>query len=398
MAFTQQPINYAVDYARELANAYPYLSYFPELWASPNNSKYKPVNGKTVMIPSMTVSGAHATNRDTMDGQFSRNFNNEMQPVTMSMDREWDTLVDPMDIVQTDDVATIGNITKTFNEFQKIPEMDAYMASKLAGYAQSFGTVDSTSLSSENILTTWDGYLAYMENQRINRDRLVAYMTPNTYQLLKEAAGITRFIDAGTGIRNVDRNVGKLDGVAIRIVPDDIMQTAFDFEIGWTAEPTAQVINMLIVDPMAMIAPIVYETSMMSAPTAQSKGKWLYYERYYYDVFSLNNRGAGILANITTPTIGEFTVTSVAGAETNQTVVTADVTPILGQTLVYQLNSADPSVTYGQDLSSWTAFPAGGVLTASSETNVTVALVNTTKGNGAFAVAAGNATVVKNGG
>lgn len=55
--FVQTPLNYAVDYARTLANAYPYLSYFPELWAGPNNEKYKPVNGKTVMIPSMTVSG-----------------------------------------------------------------------------------------------------------------------------------------------------------------------------------------------------------------------------------------------------------------------------------------------------------------------------------------------------
>lgn len=398
MAFTQQPINYAVDYARELANAYPYLSYFPELWASPNNSKYKPVNGKTVMIPSMTVSGAQATNRNQITGVFNRNFNNELQPVTMSMDRYWDTLVDPMDIVESNEVATIANVTKTFNEFQKVPEMDAYMASKLAGYAQSFGTVDSTALNSDTILATWDGYLAYMVDQRINRDRLVAYMTPTTYKYLKEAAGITRFIDVETGYRNVDRNVGKLDGVLIREVPSDIMQTAFDFTIGWVAEPTAQTINMLIVDPMAMIAPIVYETSMMDAPSAKTEGKWLYFERYYYDVFSLNNRGAGILANITTPTIGEFTVTSVAGAETNQTVVTADVTPILGQTLVYQLNSADPSVTYGQDLSSWTAFPADGVLTVPSETNVTVALVNTTKGNGAFAVAAGNATVVKNGG
>ena len=26
--FNQTPLNYAVDYARELANAYPYLSYF----------------------------------------------------------------------------------------------------------------------------------------------------------------------------------------------------------------------------------------------------------------------------------------------------------------------------------------------------------------------------------
>lgn len=124
--FAQQPLNYAVDYARELANAYPYLSYFPELWASPNNSAYKPVNGNTVMIPSMTVSGAKATNRDTMNGVFNRNFNNEMQPVTMVMDREWNTLVDPMDIVQTNMVVTIANITKTFNQFQKVPKFWAF--------------------------------------------------------------------------------------------------------------------------------------------------------------------------------------------------------------------------------------------------------------------------------
>lgn len=396
--FTQQPINYAVDYARELANAYPYLSYFPELWASPNNTKYKPVNGKTVMIPSMTVSGARAVDRDQIDGTFNRNFNNELQPVTMEMDREWDTLIDPMDIQQSNQVATIANVTQTFNQFQKVPEMDAYMASKLATYAQSFGTVDKTALDKDNILKTWDGYLAYMVNQRINRDRLVAYMTPDCYKLLKEAAGITRFIDAGTGIRNVDRNVGKLDGVLIREVPTDIMQTMFDFTLGWQVKENSQTINMLLVDPMAIIAPIIYEVSMMSAPTAQSKGKWLYYERYYYDVFALNNRRAGVLANITTPTIGEITVTSVAGTETNQTVITANVTPVLGQMLVYQTNSSDPSVTYGQDLSSWTPLPVNGVVTEASNTNITVALVNTTKGNGAFAVASGNATIVKKSG
>lgn len=397
--FVQAPLNYAVDYARELANAYPYLSYFPELWASPNNAAYKPVNGNTVMIPSMTVSGAQATNRDTMNGVFNRNFNNQMQAVTMLMDREWNTLVDPMDIVQTNMVVTIANITKTFNQFQKVPEMDAYMASKLATFAQGFGTVDSTALNDpDTILSVWDGYLAYMVNQRINRDRLIAYMTPDTYKLLKEAAGITRFIDAGTGIRNIDRNVGKLDGVLIREVPADIMQTAFDFTIGWEVADGAQTINMLLVDPMAIITPVIYETSMMSAPSAQSKGKWLYYERYYYDVFTLNNRRAGVLANITTPTVGEITVTSVAGAETNETVITTNAAPVLGQKLVYQTNSGDPSVTYGEDLSSWTPLPADGVVTEESNTNITVALVNTTKGNGAFAVAAGNATIVKNGG
>lgn len=392
-AFAQQPINYAVDYARELANAYPYLSYFPELWVSPNNSKYKPVNGKTVMIPSMEVSGARAVDRNNIDGKFSRNFNTELQAVTMTMDREWDTLLDPMDIQESNMVATIANATQTFNQFQKIPEMDAYMASKMAEFATSFGTVDKTTLSKDNILETWDTYLAYMTDNRIPRDRLVAYMTPTIYKALKEAAGITRFIDAGTGIRNIDRNVGKLDGVTIREVPTDIMQTIFDFTVGWVKGEASQTINLLIVDPVAIISPIIYETSMMSAPTAQSKGKWLYYERYYYDVFALNKRRTGVLANISNPVLGTFNVTSVEGSETNQSIITVDEAPVLGQKLVYKLGASANTPTYGQALTDWTDFPADGVVTATSETNVTVALVNVTKGN--IAVASGNATIVK---
>lgn len=390
-----EPINYAVEYARDLANAYPYLSYFPEVWTGPNSQKYKPVNGKTVMIPSMTTTGARAVNRDHIDGVFNRNFDNEYQAVTMSMDREWDTLVDPMDIKETNQVVTIANITKTFNEFQKVPEQDAYCASKLAGFAQSFGTVDNTTLTKDNILETWDGYLEYMVNQRINRDRLIAYMTPSVYKLLKEAAGITRFLDAGTGVRNVDRNVGKLDGIVIKEVPSDMMKTIYDFTTGWVIGSSAKQINLLLVDPMAVIAPIIYDTSMMSPPSAQSKGKWLYYERYYYDIFTLNKRRCGVLANVGEPVVGTLTVTSVAGATSGESVITVAEKPVLGQKLVYQLNSADPSITYGQDLSSWEDLPADGVVDVTSETNVTVCLVNTTKGNGAFAVAEGNATIVK---
>ena len=37
---------------------------------------------------------------------------------------------------------------------------------------------------------------------------------------------------------------------------------------------------------------------MISAPTAQSKGKWLYYERYYYGAFVLNQRRAGVFAHL----------------------------------------------------------------------------------------------------
>ena len=295
MAFVQTNVNYAADYARALANAYPYLSYFGAIWASPNSNLYKPGMGKTMYIPSMEVSGARAANRDQITGTFNRNWNNALQPVTLEMDREWDTLIDPMDIVETDDIATIANVTRVFNEMQKIPEMDAYLAAKLHSFVT---TPDTTALTSANILAQWDEYLAAMTNARVNRDRVQAYMTPDTYKLLKEAAGLTRFVDVENGFRGVDRNVAKLDGATITEVPADIMKTSFVFTEGWVAASGAKQINMILVDPLAVAAPVKYETSMMSAPSAQSKGKYLYYERYYYGAFALNNRKKGIIVNV----------------------------------------------------------------------------------------------------
>lgn len=397
MAFTQQNLNYATEYSKAMANAYPYWSYFSDLYGSPNSATYKPVAGKSIAVQSMTVSGAQAANRNQITGTFNRNFNTEQQILTMSMDREWDTLVDPMDI-QEDPIVTIANITKTFNQFEKVPEMDAYAASTLASAASSFGSVDTTELTADNILETWDTYLAYMVNMRVPRDRIRCKMTPNTYKLLKEAAGITRFVSADTGIRDIDRNAGKLDGVAIMEVPQDVMQTAYDFTTGWTAAPGAQQINLLMFDPLAIAAPVVYDTSMMTAPTAQSKGKWLYYERYYYDVFALNQRLPGIFANIAAaPTINaNLTVTSVAGGS-GQTVVTLAQPVPYGMTAYYKTNSGSATTpTYGEDISSWTPFVNGAAITATGGEYITVALANTSgvPGGPAYATQYGTAIIV----
>ena len=121
MPFIQANVNYAAEYAQALAEAYPYLSYFAGIWASENSARYKPGMGATMYIPTVTTSGARFTNRNSIDGQFNRNFNNEWQAVTLQMDRDWDTLIDPMDIVESDMVATIANVSKAFNEFEKVP-------------------------------------------------------------------------------------------------------------------------------------------------------------------------------------------------------------------------------------------------------------------------------------
>lgn len=396
MAFTQLDLNYATEYSKAMANAYPYWSYFSDLYGSPNSATYKPVSGKAVAVQSMTTSGARAVDRDQITGTFNRNFNTQEQVLTMRMDREWDTLADPMDIKE-DPIVNIANITKTFNEFQKVPEMDAYAASTLATAASGFGSVDSTVLTADNILETWDTYLAYMVNQRVPRDRIRCKMTPDTYKLLKEAAGITRFVQADTGIRNVDRNVGKLDGVTIMEVPADIMMSAYDFTNGWEATAEAKQINLLMFDPIAIAAPVVYETSMMSAPTAQSKGKWLYYERYYYDVFALNQRLPGIFANIASlPSLGTITFSTSAGADSTHTIINGLAPAPYGMAYVAKSGSGAQLPSYGDPCTSgWAPVSNGDAFTTASGQTITIALVNTTKGD--IATAAGSAASVVGG-
>lgn len=397
-------MNYAAQYGRELANAYPYLSYFGDLWNAGESQRFKPLQGKTVYIPSMSTTGAKAVNRDAIDGNFTRNFDINWEAKTLEMDREWDTLIDPLDMMETNEVATIANVTQTFNQFQKIPEQDAYMASKLAGFAAEHGGIVTTTPDASNILTLWDNALAYMTDQRVNRDRLRCKVIPSVYKLLKEATGLTRFVETGAGIQNVDRNIARLDGVQIEEVPSDMMKTAYDFTVGFAPSGSAAQINMLFYDSMAIAAPIIYDTSMISAPTAQSKGKYLYYERYYYDVFVLSQRQAGVYALLSSgPSIGSLTVTSVAGSASGKSKITVSGDQILangnavaGTTLKYCKNEDTAvSLTYGQVPNTgktWTKLPANPAdIALTSGKVITVAQVNDATG---FAIAGGYATQV----
>ena len=393
-------LNYAAQYGRELANAYPYLSYYGDLWNAGESQRFKPLQGKTVYIPSMKTTGATAVNRNSIDGSFTRNFDLNWEAHTLEMDREWSTLIDPMDMAETNEVATIANVTQTFNQFQKIPEQDAYMSSKLAGFAAQFGGVVTTTPDASNILTLWDNALAYMTDQRVNRDRVRCKVIPAVYKLLKEATGMTRFIEVTAGIQNVDRNIAKLDGVLIQEVPSDMMKTAYDFSVGFAVSGSATQINMLFYDSMAIAAPVIYDTSMISAPSAQSKGKYLYYERYYYDVFALSQRMAGVYALIgATPSKGTLNVTSVAGPNSGETVidVKGDIVGAAGTTLKYCADqNAEVSTTYGavpDATKTWVDMP-NIPLTIDQLTGskvMTVAQVNNETG---FVVASGYATQV----
>ena len=125
-----EPLNYAEKYEQALANAYPQVLHFAALRSTENDSRYTFLNAKTIHIPILSTTGRTNASRDEITG-FSRNFENDWEDKTLTFHREWSTLVHPMDIDETNQVASITNITRTFNEQQKFPEMDDYLVSKL---------------------------------------------------------------------------------------------------------------------------------------------------------------------------------------------------------------------------------------------------------------------------
>lgn len=392
----QNPTNYAVAYSQALAQAYPYVMYFGEIYSTPNNNLYKPslTNARTVEIPSIDVKGAHNVDRDNLSGAFTRGHNNQWEPKTMSMYREWSDLLDPMDINETNMVATISNITNVFNQFQKFPEMNAYAAQKLFGFAQQFGQADATALTKDTILTAWDTYNALLTEQRIPIQGRICYITPTLYTLLKQAAGLTRFIVAGSSNDgSINREIGSLDGITVKQVPSDQMKTLYNFTEGWAVADSAAQINMMIVHPLSVIAPIVYDVSMVTPPTAATKGKWLYYESFYYDIFYLSRRLAGIYANVSAVALATLLIGSVAGSATGKSTITVTPsTPADGTKYVYKAGASAQSVNYGDKLTTgWADLGDGVDLTLTSGNVITVAGINTTSKQ---AVALGTATIV----
>lgn len=304
-------LNYATEYSRALSQAFPYVLNFGALYATPNNNRYRWVNAKTIEIPSIRTTGRVNADRDSI-ATAQRNYDNAWETKTLTNERKWSTLVHPMDINQTNLVTTITNITQTFNETQKFPEMDAYTISKIyhdwttsitsEGYVGK--TPDTTELSTTSVLGVFDNMMLAMDNARVWPNGRILYVTHEVKKMLKNAQidannTLGRSINVESGPNAIDRRVNRLDEVQVIGVPATLMKTLYNFTTGWAVADNAQQINMMLIHPLAVITPVSYTFSRLDPPSAGSEGKYIYYEESFEDVFILNKKADAIQFNVT---------------------------------------------------------------------------------------------------
>lgn len=294
-------VNYASQYQNALSQVFASGLRFGALYNTPNNSLVRWTGAKTFQVPNITTGGYVDVNRDAVSG-FTRRVDNNWTSMTLEHDREFSTLVDPMDIDETNMALSIANITRVFNSEHKIPEMDKYAASKL--YAEFVGSgqeVDSTELTASNILGVFDAMMAEMDEAEVPVEGRILYITPTMNTVLKNADNIQKSIQnrAVTGAGQASRNIRSIDEVTIQLVPSSRMKTAYNFTDGAVVDASASQINMILIHPLSVYAPQKYEFVSVDQPSAKTGGKHLYYERKYWDLFIVESKAAGIAMNVT---------------------------------------------------------------------------------------------------
>ena len=285
-------INYASRFERELAQKFTRELRSGDLRTDAGRFS----DAKTIKIPRMTLAGYKEHGRN--GGWNRQNVESDYETKTLTHDRDVEFFVDVMDVDESNQVASAANITNVFTTEHSIPEIDKYRFSKLHTEVTALGyTPITTALTASNILTQLDAMVEKMDEAEVPEEGRVLYLTPAVEKLLKQAIENRRIV--GVGGNSIDRRLFDVDSVALRKVPSSRMLTVYDFSDGVQPGTDAKQINMILLHPAAILAPVKHSAIYLHAPGTHTTGDgWLYQNRIYLDLFVIERKAAGIEMNV----------------------------------------------------------------------------------------------------
>ena len=267
-----------------------------------NTLRGKFVGAKTVMIPEMNVSGLGNYDRDT--GFVSGTVSVSATPFTLAMDRGRSFQLDREDHDESGVADLAVQILGEFVRTQVVPEVDAYVLSKLAGYAVTKNQTVTGTPATE-ALKMLQKSIAAAQNAIGYDEELVAFVDGTMWQALQSSSDLSRML-VTSDFRKGELNtrVNSYNGVAILPVPDSRMKTAYTFNDGTTEGqedggfvPTdsAKSIGLLLIPRRA--ASLIKKTEQVRcfdpAHNLQADA-WKMDYRLYYDVVLKNSLAKGI--------------------------------------------------------------------------------------------------------
>jgi hypothetical protein len=250
-----------------------------------NVFRSKFVGAKTVIVPDIDFVGLADYNRDEGFARGKTSINHTSFELTKDRGRQLQ--LDREDLDETGIANLAGQVLGEFTRTKVVPEMDAYVLSKLAGVAQTNGNSHTESgtgkyfadfIASVNAIRSKIGY----------DEELVAFVdnTFNTGLMTSDEFGKNITVsDFKQG--DINLKVKSIEGVSIIPVADTRMKTAYKFtDNGFEADEAAKGIRLIVMPKKA--ASLVKKTETMRIFTPEQNkdaDAYVFNYRLYYDVF-----------------------------------------------------------------------------------------------------------------
>lgn len=269
------------------------------------------LGAKTFHFTQMSTGGYKSHNRK---GGWNRGeYAQEDVPFTLTHDRDIEFLVDVSDVDETNETASIKNISKVFHQTQQVPEIDAYFFSKVATEAQKLSGYHSETAESAwtkaNVFSKLKSMIGAGKLRRyVQKGALICYVRSFIMDLLEQSTEFTRKIEMtqiAEGGLGIETRVTDIDGVTImEVIDDERFYDKFDFTDGFlpvakvTADATKGIeavtgshkINVLIASPLTAKTVPKINNIYYFAPGNHTEGDgYLYQDHSLSDTFVFPN-------------------------------------------------------------------------------------------------------------
>ena len=257
------------------------------------------LNAKTFQFPLLNTTGYKNHSRN---GGWNRgNATKEDIPYTLYHDRDIEFLIDVADVDETNQVATIQNVSQRFIDTQANPEIDAEFFSKVASEAIKADLhvgFEASSWTVENVYTRLKDMLKAGKLRTYKqRGSLIVYIRSDIMDLLERCKDFTRKIemtqvaDGGIGL---ETRVTEIDGIPLmEVIDDERFYTAFNWNPangGFEPAEGAKPLSVLIASTEMVKKVPKINSIYFFAPGQHTEGDgYLYQNRAYSGTFIFPN-------------------------------------------------------------------------------------------------------------
>ena len=383
-------INYAAVFNRILDEKFYILP--RTMWMEDTNPGIVWEGGKEVKIPKLSTDGL-----GTMNGY--RAPAGDLTLAWETKQLQWyrgrNLTIGRYDVDETNMALTVGNALKVFLNEKVIPEVDCLRISTAAQGAIGYGTVvaqASADITASNILDLLMADIGKVQDKIGEGEQLYIQISTSLKNLLERSTGITKYLNVRDfTVRSVNLKVEALNDQYIIGTPSAYMHSVFGLNDGVTGGQTVggvtfanlgANINWLIAARPAVDAIARPQISKVIDPDTNQDGEyWKIMFSLYHGLWTMENKGDGLLVSLDTASADDLTVSTTAGTvSTGDSIVTVSGVKPAGFKYVWQAQaSTPPTVTIGTALTTangWAELPSDGLISTTNGHKITVALVS----------------------